>query len=183
MIDTLIIDFNLFNSDIEALNRMNLDDECLYYKNITIENITNDDNTLTSINNCISKIVHTFWYIATYDNDSTIPEISDQEVGEYLLMKVLEYDDNLTDKQLSDYINNNYNIDMALALIKTHNKNDPIPSKIDFIDEISESLKRRNVSKDSFDESKDFHWIFSIELYNNYIKNYPKLLNAYNKSK
>jgi len=178
MINALLIDFNLFDMKEDALNHIRLNEECLYYKNINIENTTINDNTLTIINNCISKIVHRFWYIATYDNDSNIPEITDGEVGEYLLMKALEYDDNLTDKQLSNYINNNHNIDMVMTLIETYNKNDPIPSKIDFIDEISESLKERNVSKDSFDEDKDFHWIFSIELYSNYIKNYSKLLNS-----
>ena len=75
MINSLIIDHNLFDNEIDSLNHMKLDEECLYYKNINIEKITIDNNTLNIINNCIAKIVDRFWYITTYENKSKIQDL------------------------------------------------------------------------------------------------------------
>lgn len=180
MINSLIIDHNLFDNEIDSLNHMKLDEECLYYKNINIEKITIDNNTLNIINNCIAKIVDRFWYITTYENKSKIQDLRDDEFATFLLMKALEFDDNLSDNNLITYINNN-DKNFIDKFIYDGEKDDHIQGRLDYIDEISGAMKRRNASKDSFNRDKDFYWIFSIEKYNNYIKNYSKLLNACNK--
>ena len=180
MINSLIIDHNLFDNEIDSLIHMKLDEECLYYKNINIENITIDNNTLNIINNCITKIVDRFWYITTYENKSKIQDLRDDEFATFLLMKALEHDDNLSDNNLITYINNN-DKNFIDKFIYDCEKDDYIQGRLDYIDEISGAMKRRNASKDSFNRDKDFYWIFSIEKYNNYIKNYSKLLNACNK--
>lgn len=181
MINSLIIDHNLFDNEIDSLIHMKLDEECLYYKNINIEKITIDNNTLNIINNCIAKIVDRFWYITTYENKSNIHDLRDDEFANFLLIKSLEYDDSLSINNIITYSNNNKKYLDKFINDHEHDKNGFISGRIDFIDEIDSELKKRNVSKDSFNIDKDFYWIFVIELYRNYIKNNQIIYYACNK--
>lgn len=181
MINSLIIDHNLFDNEIDSLIHMKLDEECLYYKNINIEKITIDNNTLNIINNCIAKIVDRFWYITTYENKSKIQDLRDYEFATFLLMKALEFDDSLSINNIITYSNNNKKYLDKFINDHEHDKNGFISGRIDFIDEIDSELKKRNVSKDSFNIDKDFYWIFVIELYRNYIKNNQIIYYACNK--
>jgi hypothetical protein len=160
---------------------MKLDEECLYYKNINIEKIIIDNNTLNIINNCIAKIVDRFWYITTYENKSNIHDLKDNEFANFLLIKSLEYDDSLSINNIITYSNNNKKYLDKFINDHEHDKNGFISGRIDFIDEIDSELKKRNISKDSFDIDKDFYWIFAIELYRNYIKNNQIIYYACNK--